>query len=384
MTLPLPLAAALLLGAPHAATSADVQLALTQSTPLAVSPVSVPLAPPVDPTVPAAVPDGPAATPNPPLVPASGSDPAGTAPALPGEIVVTARGKPPKSDPLQAVNVEAFKVLQAVDSAVVAPIAKSYRSIVPKPVRHGLHNVLVNLTEPIVFINYLLQLKPGKAAETLGRFAINSTIGVGGLIDVAKRKPFNLPYRVNGFSYTMAYYGIKPGPFLFLPLLGPTTARDFVGRLLDLAVLPTGFGKPFNQPYYSLGSGALKAIDERLERDDMLTTIHEDCPDPYAAERTWYLEKRQAVVEGLHGREVDLMARLPQCLADGLKARAAARAAAEAPKALPPSASPQPGVAPPAGQPAPPAVPLQPAPTPAPPPAAPVAPAPQAGVAATM
>ncbi len=78
---------------------------------------------------------------------------------------------------MQAVNVEAFKVLQSVDAALVAPIAKGYESIVPKPVKSGLHNFLQNLTEPIVFLNYLLQLKPGKAAETLARFAINSTLG---------------------------------------------------------------------------------------------------------------------------------------------------------------------------------------------------------------
>jgi phospholipid-binding lipoprotein MlaA len=277
---------------------------------------------PAEPQIP---PPAPAISDSPAAPPPGAAGPAPVPSAVPGEIVVTARGKPPPGDPLQAVNVEAFKVLQSVDVALVAPIAKGYDSVVPKPVKSGLHNFLQNLTEPIVFINYLLQLKPGKAAETLARFTINSTLGFGGLIDVAKTKTINLPYRVNGFAYTMGYYGIKPGPFLFLPLLGPTTVRDVIGRVLDLSVLPVGVGSPFNRPVYSLGSGALKAIDERLERDDMLTTIQEDCPDPYAAERTWYLEKRQAVIEGLHGRTVDLNAKLPQCLVDGMKSRAAAR-----------------------------------------------------------
>lgn len=271
--------------------------------------------------------------------------------AVPGEIVITARGKPPPGDPLQTVNVEAFKVLQSVDTALVAPVAKGYDSAVPKPVKKGLHNFLQNLTEPIVFLNYVLQLKPGKAAETLARFTINSTVGVGGLIDVAEKKPFNLPYRVNGFAYTLGYYGVKPGPFLFLPLLGPTTVRDVFGRVIDLALLPTVAGAPFNRPAYSLGSGALKAIDERLERDDMLTTIQEDCPDPYAAERTWYLEKRQAVIEGLHGRTVDLNSKLPSCLVEGMKARAAARLKPVTPPLPEPPAEP----APPAAEPAPPA-----------------------------
>lgn len=314
MSLSLPLAAALAAAAPQAMPP--------QAPPSASAVLNLPAAeaPADSPSIGAS-----SETPTPPPPAAPTSLPPPVPSAVPSEIVITARGKPPPGDPLQAVNVEAFKVLQSVDVALVAPIAKGYESIVPKPVKSGLHNFLQNLTEPIVFLNYLLQLKPGKAAETLARFTINSTLGFGGLIDVAKTKTINLPYRVNGFAYTMGYYGIKPGPFLFLPLLGPTTVRDVIGRVLDLSVLPVGVGSPFNRPAYSLGSGALKAIDERLERDDMLTTIQEDCPDPYAAERTWYLEKRQAVIEGLHGRTVDLSAKLPQCLVDGMKSRAAAR-----------------------------------------------------------
>lgn len=264
---------------------------------------------PVDPTAPVLPPPG---TPMPS--------------AVPNEIVVTGRGKPPKADPLQAINAQTFEVMSAVDGAVVAPIAYGYRSVVPEPVKDGLHNMLINLTEPIVFVNDLLQLKIGRAMKTLARFVINSTIGVAGLFDVAKKKPFNIPYHVNGFAYTMGYWGIKPGPFLFLPLIGPTTVRDVIGRVLDLSLLPGIAGKPFSDPKYALASGALKSIDERLERDDMLTVIQEDCPDPYAAERTWYLVKRQAVIDGLRGRKVDVMSQLPQCMVDGLKKRAADRA----------------------------------------------------------
>lgn len=265
--------------------------------------------PPVDPTAPA--------------LPAPGTP---MDPAAPTEIVVTGRGKPPKSDPLQAVNAQTFEVMSAVDGAVVAPIAYGYRSIVPEPIKDGLHNALINLTEPIVFVNDLLQLKIGRAMKTLARFVINSTVGVLGLFDIAKKKPINIPYHVNGFAYTFGYWGIKPGPFLFLPLIGPTTVRDVIGRVLDLSLLPGVAGKPFNDPTFALGNSALKSIDERLERDDLLTVIHEDCPDPYAAERAWYLAKRQAVIDGLHNRKVDVTAQMPQCLVDGLKKRATDRA----------------------------------------------------------
>ncbi|MFC0590320.1 VacJ family lipoprotein [Novosphingobium aquiterrae] len=313
---------AALAGDPAGAAAAQIDSAL----PAAVAapraqqqdPASVPPAP-VDVAAPQT------ADPAQPATPAPADTPMPS--AVPTEIVVTGRGKPPKSDPLQAINAQTFAVVQAVDSAVIAPIAYGYRSVLPKPVKDGLHNALINLTEPIVFVNDVLQLKIGRAFKTLGRFVINSTVGVGGLFDVAKRKPFNVPYHVNGFAYTMGYWGIKPGPFLFVPLLGPTTVRDLIGRTLDLALLPGVVGKPFNDPVYAIGSGALKSIDERLERDDLLTVIKDDCPDPYAAERTWYLEKRQAVIEGLHGQPYDVMAKLPACLTEGLKKRADARAA---------------------------------------------------------
>src|SRR3546814_9806039 len=80
--------------------------------------------------------------------------------------------------------------------------------------------------------------KIGKALETVGRFAINSTIGAAGVFDVAKKAPINLPYRSNGFANTLGFYGVEPGPYFFLPLVGPTPLRDMVGDGIDLLVLP--------------------------------------------------------------------------------------------------------------------------------------------------
>src|SRR3546814_675307 len=141
-----------------------------------------------------------------------------TAEAAPDEIIVTARSEAPPGDPLQNVNIEAFQVAQSVDKALVGPIAKGYEGGVPKPIRDGLGNALRNLREPINFLNFLFQFKIGKAVETVGRFAINSTIGVAGIFDVAKKPPVNLPYRPNGFANTLGFYGVEPGPYFFLPL----------------------------------------------------------------------------------------------------------------------------------------------------------------------
>ncbi|WP_310535357.1 VacJ family lipoprotein [Novosphingobium sp.] len=220
--------------------------------------------------------------------------------AGPDEIVVSARQDVPE-DPGQAINVEAFKAVTAVDNALVAPLAMGYKKVLPSPARTGLRNVLRNLTEPVNFLNFMLQLKPGKAAETVGRFAVNSTVGVAGLIDVAKSKSINLPYRPNGFGNTFGYYGVGAGPYMFLPVIGPTSARDLVGWVLDKSFLPSVAGAPFNTSPYALGTGVVKSLDDRIELDDKFKEFHAT-GDPYVAEREWYLAKRRDEIEALHGR----------------------------------------------------------------------------------
>lgn len=202
---------------------------------------------------------------------------------------------------MQAVNQASYDAVQAVDGAVIAPIAMQYEKAVPSPVRKGLRNFLVNLTEPIVALNFLLQMKPGKALETLGRFAINSTIGVAGLIDVAKNKPFNLPYRRNGFAYTFGYYGIGPGPYMFLPLVGPTTLRDVVGLGLDRFLMPFAVGGPLRHPAYVYGGFVVRSLDDRVENDALFKRIDEES-NPYASYRQFYLKTRQAEIDALKGK----------------------------------------------------------------------------------
>jgi len=219
----------------------------------------------------------------------------------PTDVIVTGR-KPVPEDPLAELNSESFKVAQSVDESIVAPVAFAYEDIMPRPVRKGLSNFLHNLGEPIVFLNYLLQLKPGKAAETFGRFAINTTLGAAGLVDIAKRKPFNLPYRHNGFANTLGYYCVKPGPYFYLPLVGPTTLRDFVGDRLVLFVLPTIVGSNFRDPKIVTPIWVLKELGRRIEIDDELRET-QATRDPYVTARTHYLQKRQAEIDALHGRK---------------------------------------------------------------------------------
>lgn len=218
----------------------------------------------------------------------------------PEDIVVTAR--PRANDPVAAINMESFAATQAVDRALVGPIALTYKRTIPDPVRSGIRNFLYNLREPVVFLNFLLQHKPGKAVETLGRFVINSTVGVGGVFDMAKRRPIHLPRRPNGFADTLGFYGVKPGPFFFLPLIGPTTLRDFVGDTVDRLVLPLAVGKPFNKLAFTLPTSALGVVDRRAENDELLHRLHDGPDDPYVATRSFYLKRRQAEIDGLHAK----------------------------------------------------------------------------------
>lgn len=247
-----------------------------------------------------------------PGTPPAPSAPAGTDPTAEGaprsplgnEIVVSARVKTP-SDPLVALNAKSFEVVQAVDGAFVAPMAMGYEKSVPGPIRSGLRNFLRNLEEPVSALNYVLQLKPGRAAKSVVRFAFNTTVGVGGLVDVAKRKPLNLPYRQNGFANTFACYGIGNGPFFFLPLVGPITLRDLVGLTLDKPVFTLVLGQPFNRPYYSIPAITIDALNDRIEQDAVLTRLREESPDPYVAVRELYLKQRRAEIAAICPRPGD-------------------------------------------------------------------------------
>ncbi|PNU04947.1 MlaA family lipoprotein [Novosphingobium guangzhouense] len=287
----------------------------------------------------ATVPDaGPApATTEAPPVPADAPQ-ADEAAADGNEIIVMPRKPPPPGDPLERINEKSFETVQAVDKAVLEPVAKVYNKGLPRPVRQGLRNFFSNLTEPVVFVAYLLELKPGKAAETVGRFAINSTIGAAGLVDVAKRKPFNLPYRPNGLANVLGYYGVGPGPYFYLPIIGPTTLRDIIGDTVDKALLPAVVGSPFNKPAVVIPSTILSQLGERAAFDEEIRRIREE-DNPYAAYRELYLQQRKAEIEALHGRVTPGVVPVygPGMKTAGGKAKAVEEPAPEAPTAVAPA-----------------------------------------------
>jgi phospholipid-binding lipoprotein MlaA len=219
--------------------------------------------------------------------------------ATPNEIVVT---PPLAPDPAEAVNIKSFEATQAVDEAVFRPVATAYKHHVPGPVRDGVHNFLKNLHEPVVAVNFVLQFKLGKAVETVGRFAINSTLGIAGLVDVARKKPFNLPRRPNGFADTLGFYGVGPGAYFYVPLVGPTTLRDALGTVADGLVLSVGIGTPFNKKAFAVPAVAVGAVDRRAELEGTLAEQRLQDQDAYASRRDLYLRARAAEIEALHTR----------------------------------------------------------------------------------
>jgi len=222
---------------------------------------------------------------------------------------------PAPSDPLRGFNRISYKISQPIDRLVMRPVAIVYLHVVPHPLRDGIHNLLSNLTEPVVFLNDVLQLRFKRAARTAARMAVNTTFGMGGLFDVAKRPYFKLRAHPNGFGDTLGFYGVKPGPYIYLPILGPTTLRDAIGGAGDLFAQPRLLGKMINpdsdKPFFHtkahLGNTSTAqlvagGVDERARAEDGLQAIKAGSVDPYAALRSSYLQARAGEIAALKAK----------------------------------------------------------------------------------
>ncbi|WP_068094762.1 MlaA family lipoprotein [Novosphingobium rosa] len=254
-------------------------------------------------TTPAATDQTAPASPSPVAAPSGDKQPAPDQHAhtsAPGDIVVSGERKAPAGDPLEGINIKTYAVIQATDKAVVGPAAMAYKKTLPSPLRQGFHNVLYNMREPSVAVAYLAEHKFGKMFETIGRFGLNSTIGLAGIFDIAKRKPFHLPWRPNGIADALGFYGVKPGPYFFLPLIGPTTLRDVIGTTIDRVGFPALYADELRGPAYGLAVTIIGGLDDRVMIDPQLR-VFRDAPDSYAAMRRFYLQHRQAEIDGLHG-----------------------------------------------------------------------------------
>jgi len=197
-------------------------------------------------------------------------------------------------DPFEAANRKTFAFNQGIDRWVLDPITHGYQWLVPGPARRGLNRVFINLNSPVIFANQVLQLRPNAAGLTLGRFVANSTLGLAGILDVAEDQ-MSIPRQEADFGQTLARYGLPRGPYLVIPLFGPATVRDAVGRIVDQGLAPLNylFG-PLNLQWQLLrgGSEGLVLRDANLEA---LDALRDASVDYYAALRSAYLQSRRAM-----------------------------------------------------------------------------------------
>lgn len=198
-----------------------------------------------------------------------------------------AAGPDDANDPLEGYNRAMFGINGMVDGVLLKPAAELYVRVLPAPLRRGVSNLLDNLGAPLDAANNLLQGKAARAGTSLGRFAVNSTLGLGGVFDVAEG--FGWERAPEDFGQTLASWGMGEGPYLVLPLLGPSNPRDALGFAVDWAADPPGrvLGDTFG-----LGRTVVSGVARRADYLDTLDVLEETSVDFYAAMRGFYRQYR--------------------------------------------------------------------------------------------
>jgi len=193
-------------------------------------------------------------------------------------------------DPYEASNRVIFDLNLKLDSVTLRPTAERYNAYVPEGVRLSLRNALDNLHAPVVLANDLLQGELSRAGTITGRFLVNSTLGLGGLFDVASRH--DLPAHDEDFGQTLAVWGAGEGPYLVLPLFGPSNPRDAAGKAVDVALDPTAYLKIKRHLLWEGTRQYLNLVDTRAHSLEALDGIERDSLDFYAAVRSLYRQNR--------------------------------------------------------------------------------------------
>lgn len=206
------------------------------------------------------------------------------------------------NDPLEKYNRRIFTFNETVDKYFFEKVARNYRRIVPKPARNCFRNFLNNLNMPLSAFNSFAQGKGENGFAAISSFLINSTLGIGGLFEIAKVK--GIKHEPEDFGQTLGYYGLESNIYLVLPFFGPNNLRDLGGGIVDRSIDPLSFnlleigGKSdFIEDRYRIANTALGVIDTREELLDIIDNIRKDSFDPYATFRSAYLQRRLAQIE---------------------------------------------------------------------------------------
>lgn len=196
-------------------------------------------------------------------------------------------------DPLEGLNRGIYKFNDTADKAVIKPIAGAYKAVLPSPVRSGVNNFFNNLGTFVTAINDLLQFKFSKVMDDAGRFVINSTVGILGVVDVASMD--NVPRNNEDFGQTLGYWGVGNGAYLVLPFLGPSSLRDTTGLVVDIVAFdPISY---IDNPRIRNQLRLVKFIDKRAQYLPASDLLDEAALDPYVFMRDAYLQRRENQVK---------------------------------------------------------------------------------------
>ena len=199
-------------------------------------------------------------------------------------------------DPFESTNRAIHEFNLAVDTLVVGPVATVYGSVIPKDIRTVVENAARNLGEPNAFVNHVLQGDGDAAGTTLLRFALNSTIGIAGIVDPAA--DMGLFEQPTDFGETLGTWGVPEGAYIELPILGASTVRDTAGIIVDLAIDPMNYVITREQAYYLLALKGVNLIGKRNTYDDRISLLLYESADSYAAQRLSYMQNKRYVVSG--------------------------------------------------------------------------------------
>ena len=204
----------------------------------------------------------------------------------------------PEEDPWEKFNEKMFSFNRGVDRWFLKPVATGYDLVLPDVAQIGIRNAISNIDVFRRLVNSLLQLKFEGAAREILRFTINSTFGIGGLVDFAKLSS-NIPESDEDTGQTMGVYGVKPGPYLVLPFFSPMTVRDGFGTLFDRAMNPLLYVGIFVDGASGVGAGTftLNAINERSLNLETFEQVEDSVIDLYSAVRNAYLQNREASIK---------------------------------------------------------------------------------------
>jgi phospholipid-binding lipoprotein MlaA len=199
------------------------------------------------------------------------------------------------NDPIEPLNRAVFAFNEGADTLVIRPAAEAYRLLLPPEVRIAVRNVLANMRTPVILVNDLLQGNDQRAATTIGRFLVNTTVGIGGILDVAT--DLGLLGHTEDFGQTFAVWGAPEGPYLFVPILGPSNPRDLLGFAAGILTDPFSFlGGGRTIEVISVTRTAATGLDTREALIEPLDALRAGSLDPYATLRSAYRQRREAEI----------------------------------------------------------------------------------------